>query len=191
MGATPVRSSRLANLRKDLSTPKSPTALILLPTYELAQQTSKVVAAFTTFCHKDIHVVNLTQKVPDSVQRSLLANSPDIVIATPSRAALNIGSSSLLADNLSVLVIDEADLVLSYGYEEDLQTVAKSIPSGVHTMLISATLTTEVDTLKNLYCRDPVIIDLEDQPESKDSVTQYVVKYANLILGSSLPGANM
>lgn len=146
------------------------------------------MAAFTAFCHKDISTVDLTQKVPDSVQRSLLANSPDIVLATPARAALAISTASLHTDGLSLLVIDEADLVLSYGYEEDLQNVAKSIPSGVQTMLISATLTTEVDTIRSLYCRDPAIINLEDEVENKDDVTQYVVKYAEHILSNLGPG---
>ncbi|KAL9010346.1 MAG: hypothetical protein Q9173_004710 [Seirophora scorigena] len=167
-------------LRRKKAEPAStgPSALILLPTHELAQQTSKVVAAFTAFCRKDIRVVDLTQKVPDSVQRSLLADSPDLVIATPGRAALSISTSAFPIDSLSFLVIDEADLVLSYGYEDDLQKVAQSIPSGVQTMLVSATLTTEVDTIKTLYCRDPVILDIDDHDESKADVTQYVVKCA-------------
>ncbi|KAL8905121.1 MAG: hypothetical protein Q9207_002822 [Kuettlingeria erythrocarpa] len=163
---------------RDNPAAKGPIALILLPTHELAQQTSKVVAAFTAYCHKDISTVDLTQKVPDSVQRSLLANSPDIVLATPARAALAISTASLPADGLSLLVIDEADLVLSYGYEDDLHNVSKSIPSGIQTMLISATLTSEVDTIKSLYCRDPATINLEDEVENRDSVTQYVVKCA-------------
>ncbi|KAL8720377.1 MAG: hypothetical protein Q9225_002765 [Loekoesia sp. 1 TL-2023] len=155
-----------------------PATLILVPTHELAQQTSKVVAAFTAFCYKEIHAVDLTQKVPDSVQRSLLADSPNLVIATPARAALSISNSSFSVDNVSLLVIDEADLVLSYGYEEDLQIIAKSIPTGVQTMLMSATLTTEVDTLKNLYCRDPVTLELEDHKGNEGGVTQYVVRCA-------------
>lgn len=126
-------------------------------------------------------MVDLTQKVPDSVQRSLLADSPDLVIATPGRAALSISTSAFPTDSLSLLVIDEADLVLSYGYEDDLQNVAKSIPNGVQTMLVSATLTTEVDTIKNLYCRDPVILDVDDHVESKDDISQYVVKYVYLV----------
>ncbi|KAL8834493.1 MAG: hypothetical protein Q9170_003728 [Blastenia crenularia] len=164
--------------KADRSDPKSPKALILLPTYELAQQTSKVVASFTALCQKEIRAVDLSQKVSDSVQRSLLADSPDIIIATPARAAHIITAFSFAADNVSLLVIDEADLVLSYGYDEDLQNIAKSIPSGVQTMLMSATLTTEVDTLKSLYCRDPVILELEDEDSKDDGVVQYVIKCA-------------
>ncbi|KAL8963064.1 MAG: hypothetical protein Q9183_005059 [Haloplaca sp. 2 TL-2023] len=157
---------------------KRPVALILLPTNELAQQTSKAVAAFTSFCHKDVQAVDLTQKVPESVQRSLLANSPDIVITTPSRAAQHISTSALSLEGLSILAIDEADLVLSYGYEEDLKNIAQSIPNGVQTLLMSATLTAEVDTLKTLYCRDPVVVEVESQQAADDGITQYVVKCA-------------
>ncbi|KAL8940320.1 MAG: hypothetical protein Q9216_002875 [Gyalolechia sp. 2 TL-2023] len=155
---------------------KSPAALILVPTHELAQQTSKVVSTFTAFCHKDICLVDLTQKVPDTVQRSLLAISPDIVVSTPARAAVSISNSSYSVDNTSLLVIDEADLVLSYGYEEDLQSIAKSIPQGVQTMLMSATLTTEVDALKSLYCRDPIVLQLEDQGSHEEGLVQHVVR---------------
>ncbi|KAL8869630.1 MAG: hypothetical protein Q9174_004127 [Haloplaca sp. 1 TL-2023] len=158
--------------------PKGPVALILLPSNELAQQTSKAVAAFTSFCHKDVRAVDLTQKVPESVQRSLLANSPDIVIATPGRAALHLSTSTLSLEGISILAIDEADLVLSYGYEEDLKNIAQSLPNGVQTLLMSATLTAEVDTLKTLYCRDAVVVEVESQQADDDGITQYVVKCA-------------
>lgn len=110
------------------------------------------------------------------MQRSLLADSPDIVIATPARASINLKSSSLSLENLAHLVIDEADLVLSYGYDEDLQNVAKIIPKGVQTILMSATLTSEVETLKGLFCRNPVVLKLEEVEEEGEGVTQYVVK---------------
>lgn len=98
------------------------------------------------------------------------------MIATPGRAALHLSNSALSLDGLSVLAIDEADLVLSYGYEEDLQHVAKSLPSGIQTLLMSATLTAEVDILKTLYSRNPVVLDLDDQDKDDIGVTQYVVK---------------
>lgn len=79
-------------------------------------------------------------------------------------------------DELTHLVIDEADLVLSYGYDDDLQAIAKAVPKGVQTVLMSATLTTEVTTLKGLFCRDPVILDFQESPNDGDGVSQYVVQ---------------
>ena len=128
------------------------------------------------FCSKDTRIVNLTQKIPEAVQRSLLAELPDIVITTPARAAQNIKTSALSVNSIGHLVIDEADLVLSYGYDDDLRVVSDSIPKGLQTFLMSATLTTEVNTLKGLFCRDPVILDLEEGVDDNGGITQYVVK---------------
>jgi ATP-dependent RNA helicase DDX56/DBP9 len=74
------------------------------------------------------------------------------------------------------LVIDEADLVLSYGYDEDLQNVAKTMRKGVQTILMSATLTSEVDTLKGLFCRDPAVLKLDEKDDEGEEISQYVVK---------------
>jgi ATP-dependent RNA helicase DDX56/DBP9 len=147
-----------------------------VPTRELAEQVYKVVDTLSAFCAKDVRAVNLTQRVSEAVQRSLLADSPDIVIATPARAAANLDTSAVSLENLSHLVIDEADLVLSYGYDNDLQNVAKLMPKGVQTMLMSATLTTEVDTLKGMFCRNPVVLELEEVEDEGEGVSQYVVK---------------
>ena len=163
--------------RKCNNNSKATSALILVPTRELAQQVSRVVSSFSAFCSKDIRTVNLTQKVPEAVQRTLLAESPDIVVATPARAAQNLQNSALSVDKLAHLVIDEADLVLSYGYNDDLQAIANAIPKGIQTFLMSATLTAEVTTLEGLFCRDPAILDFQESANDGEGVSQYVVKY--------------
>ncbi|KAK2624601.1 hypothetical protein QTJ16_005794 [Diplocarpon rosae] len=164
--------------RKLTSSTQFTSTLILVPTRELADQVFKVVEIFSAFCTKDIRAVNLTQKVSDAVQRSLLADSPDIVIATPARASINLNTAAFSLENLAHLVIDEADLVLSYGYDEDLQNVAKIMPTGVQTILMSATLTSEVETLKGLFCRNPVVLKLKEAEAEGEGVSQFVVKCA-------------
>ncbi|KAJ5776685.1 uncharacterized protein N7511_001696 [Penicillium nucicola] len=157
---------------------KATTALILVPTRELAEQVQKVITTFAAFCGKDIRSVNLTQKVSDEVQRSLLADFPDIIVSTPTRVYSNVNNSALALDKITHLVIDEADLVLSYGYDEEINALSKAIPRGAQTFLMSATLTSEVDTLKDLYCRNPVILKLEEKEEKGAGVSQFVVKCA-------------
>lgn len=122
--------------------------------------------------------MNLTPQISDAAQRALLATVPDIVISTPSRIAQHLSNSNLAVEDLAHLVVDEADLVLSYGYEEDFKTIVNLIPRGVQTFLASATLTTEVDTLKGLFCRDPVVLDLQEDSKDTSSVSQYAVKCA-------------
>ncbi|RXG47607.1 hypothetical protein VDGE_06557 [Verticillium dahliae] len=154
------------------------SVLMLVPTRELADQVHRSIESLAAFCAKDIQAVKLTDKVSTTVQRALLSANPDIVISTPARAWDNVSSSALSLANLTHLVLDEADLVLSYGYKEDLQNVARSLPKGVQTILMSATLTPEVDTVKGLFCRNPALLDLE-QPEAEgDGITQFVVKCA-------------
>ncbi|OQE28943.1 hypothetical protein PENFLA_c004G05399 [Penicillium flavigenum] len=157
---------------------KATTALILVPTRELAEQVQKVITSFASFCGKDIRSVNLTQKVSDEVQRSMLADFPDIVVSTPTRVYSNVNNSALSLDKVTHLVIDEADLVLSYGYDEEINALSKAIPRGAQTFLMSATLTSEVDTLKDLYCRNPVILKLEEKEEKGAGVNQFVVRCA-------------
>ncbi|OQE22987.1 hypothetical protein PENSTE_c009G05562 [Penicillium steckii] len=173
----PVLQSILQQKSADPSL-KATTGLILVPTRELAEQVQKVVTSFTAFCGKDIRSINLTQKVSDAVQRTMLADFPDLVISTPTRVLANVNNSALSLEKLSYLVIDEADLVLSYGYDEDINLLSKAIPRGVQTFLMSATLTSEVDTLKSLFCRSPVILKLEDKEEKGAGVSQFVVKCA-------------
>ncbi|KAI0023223.1 ATP-dependent RNA helicase-like protein dbp9 [Xylariomycetidae sp. FL0641] len=162
--------------RKQSSSKPYTSALILVPTKELADQVLKNIETFLSFCAKDIQAIKLSDKLPDSVQRSLLANSPDIVVATPSRACTALKSGALVLDQLKLLVLDEADLVLSYGYEDDLQSIASSVPKGIQTILTSATLTAEVDSLKGLFCRNPTVLNLEEPEAEGEGVTQYVVK---------------
>ena len=56
--------------------------------------------------------------------RPLLIEKPDIVIATPSRLLAHLQAGSLtLKDSLEMVVIDEADLIFSFGYEEDMKQI--------------------------------------------------------------------
>lgn len=135
-----------------------------------------MVTGLCVYCTKAVRSVNLTQKVSDVVQRSQLAESPDILIATPARLAQNLNWPELALGELTHLIIDEADLVLSYGYEEDIQLLAKAVPRGVQMMLLSATLSTDIDTLNGLFCRDPAILELDEKDDESDRMRQYVVK---------------
>lgn len=74
--------------------------------------------------------------------------------------------------------MDEADLMLSYGYNDDMENLARLIPKGVQTIMMSATLSAEVDTLKGIFVRDPVILNLEESDADGEGITHFVVKCA-------------
>lgn len=107
---------------------------------------------------------------------AVLQDSPDIIVTTPSRATQYLSSSRLSLDNIQQLIIDEADIVLSYGYEDDINAIAAALPRGVQTFLTSATLTSEVEELKSIFCRDAVVVKIDDAEEKGEGVTQYAVQ---------------
>jgi len=151
------------------------SGLVLVPTRELADQVLRTIETFTAFCQKDIRAIKLSEQLPDEVVRSMLASTPDIVVATPSRACSSLKSSSWVS-HLKMLIIDESDLVLSYGYEDDLNTLAASLPKVLQTVLTSATLSNDVDRLKDRFCKNPAILDLKEPEAEGEGITQYVVE---------------
>ncbi|KAL2015940.1 hypothetical protein VTK56DRAFT_4530 [Thermocarpiscus australiensis] len=163
--------------RKSIDPTPFTAGLILVPTRELADQVFKAIEQFSAFCAKDIQAARLTENVSDAVQRSLLANVPDIVVSTPARAWHSVSSSALSLSKLQYLVLDEADLVLSYGYDEDMENISRSLPKGVQTIMMSATLSAELDTLKGIFCRNPTLLDLKEEFGAEDEkLTQFYVK---------------
>ena len=88
----------------------------------------------------------------------LLSDKPDIVIATPSRALAVLQSKILSLSLLESLVIDEADLILSYGHDEDVRQIFSGgyFPKVYQSFLMSATMTEDVELLKGLALRNPV-----------------------------------
>ncbi|KAI0545664.1 ATP-dependent RNA helicase DBP9 [Xylaria curta] len=163
-------------LRAKGAAQQSISALVLVPTRELADQVLRTVETFTAFCQKDVRAIKLSEQLPDEVVRSMLASSPHIVVATPSRACAGLKVSPSWTSNLKLLVIDESDLVLSYGYEEDLNTLSASTPKGVQAVLTSATLTGDVDRLKDRFCKNPAVLDLNEPDAEGEGITQYVVE---------------
>lgn len=180
----PILASILKKKRLSPSSNPSTTALILVPTRELGDQVFKAIERFAAFCARDVQTVKLTDKTSDAVQRSLLANSPEIVISTPARAWNNVNSSALSLETLSWLVLDEADLILSYGYSDDMDNLKKAVPKGVQTVMMSATLSSEVDALKSIFYREPTLLDLEESEADGEGITHYVVKFVTLPLPS-------
>lgn len=119
-----------------------------------------------------------------------------IVVSTPSRAKLHIekGNLTLLPSLFQTFVVDEADLVLSYGHAEDMQKIAAHMPGGggvttskvsagqlsgggCQSILMSATLSTQLEDLKRLVLHSPAIIRLRDSEgaSGKDNLLQFYV----------------
>jgi len=178
----PILHSILRRKASESQKVKQTNALVLVPTKELATQVTVTLKTFTAFCAQDVRYENISRKEDAAVTKARLDERPDVVVATPGQASKWLNDNVLQLAELKHLVIDEADLVLNYGYEDDLQTLAAALPTGVQEIMMSATLRTEIDTLTSLFFSDgaePTILDLSaEEAAEKPTLSQYTVRTA-------------
>ncbi|KAJ3665044.1 hypothetical protein Zmor_000559 [Zophobas morio] len=146
-------------------------ALILAPSKELCHQICGVIKDLTIKCSQEVRCVDVAPQVDLSVQKPLLVERPDIVVGTPTRVLKHVKAGYLdLKKSLELLVIDEADLVFSFGYENEVKELMGSLPNIYQAILASATLSEDVKSLKSLVLHNPVTLKLEEPeiaPESQ------------------------
>lgn len=149
-------------------------ALILVPTTELVYQVKQTFDDLCSYCPQ-VTTLGIAGDQPLTSQVPRLAEFPNILIATPGRLAAHLTEKNLdLSESVRMLVIDEADLIISYGYRDDLQKVKQSIPRIYQGFLMSATLSTEVTELKKIILHTPAVLELEDQ--EKSALRQFYVE---------------
>ncbi|KAJ1597052.1 hypothetical protein NDA14_004341 [Ustilago hordei] len=155
-------------------------ALVLVPTRELAEQVLRHLSVIIEYVGDDIRLVNVARDASEKVQRLLLSEKPDVVIATPSKALSYLQNASLdLKSGMESLAIDEADLILSYGHDTDVKSLLSGnyLPSHFQSLLMSATMTSDVSKLKGLLLRKPVVLKLNESDESSASnLVQFYTK---------------
>ena len=135
---------------------KRPTALVLVPTRELAIQVSEAVHRYGK--ELGARVLPIYGGQPIFRQLSALDRGVDVVVATPGRALDHIGRGTLALDALKVVVLDEADEMLDMGFAEDIEAILQSTPAERQTVLFSATMPPRIDGIARRHLRDPVRI---------------------------------
>lgn len=139
------------------------SALVLAPSKELCQQIKGVFDDLTIKCQRIVRIVDLSSSSNAAAIKHMLSERPDIVISTPGKILAQLKAQTVnLKDGLETIVIDEADLVFSFGFENDLKEVLNYLPPIYQAILASATLSEDVTTLKRLVLHNPVILKLEE-----------------------------
>lgn len=157
-------------------------SIMLVPTRELANQVALFVEKLLVYCNQKISVVNLSSNVSDQVLKSLISNKPDILVATPAKLIQtledNVKTKLIDLSKTRNLVIDEVDLVLSYGYMEDLEQLETYLPvkTNLQTYLMSATINEDLEELKKRFCSRPAVLKLNEDSLAKPNLLQYYAK---------------
>ncbi len=138
-------------LEADSTRGRAPRALVLTPTRELAIQ----VAGELESIARHLRVAVIYGGTGYGRQARDLQSGVDIVVATPGRALDYMRQGILNLSAVKVVVLDEADEMLSMGFEEDVETMLAATPEGRQTMLFSATLPRWALHLSEQYLNDP------------------------------------
>ncbi|KAL0951162.1 hypothetical protein HGRIS_007894 [Hohenbuehelia grisea] len=149
--------------------------LVLVPTRELGVQCFDVGTKLAA--HTDVTFCLVVGGLSVKAQEVSLRNRPDVVIATPGRLIDHIRNSpSFTLDALDILVLDEADRMLSDGFADELTEIIKSCPTSRQTMLFSATMTDSVDELVRLSLNKPVRLFVDPKRTTARGLVQEFVR---------------
>ena len=144
-------------------------ALIIAPTRELAMQIRETADTLSSYL--PLHTALLIGGVAPGTQEAELKRRPQIIIGTPGRIVYMIKEGLLDLSSLKVLVIDEADMVVSTGQAEELRMIMQYIDHPVQTVCFSATVS---DTV-NSFIKDEYESVFLDEAAISHNVSSYYV----------------
>ncbi len=150
---------------------RSVQVLLLCPTRELAVQAAdeiKKIAKYTD----GIKAVAVYGGAPIERQIMQLRNA-NIVIGTPGRVMDHMRRHTLKLQNLKMVILDEADEMLSMGFREDIETILQETPEDRQTILFSATMPKEIMEIISNYQKDPQIVEINKQQVTLDAIGQF------------------
>ncbi|GGN02677.1 DEAD/DEAH box helicase [Thermus composti] len=135
---------------------RKPRALVLTPTRELCLQVAKEVEAVAPH----LEVVAVYGGTGYGKQKEALLRGADVVVATPGRALDYLRQGVLDLSEVEIAVLDEADEMLSMGFEEEVEALLSATPPTRQTLLFSATLPSWAKRLAERYMKAPVVINV-------------------------------
>jgi ATP-dependent RNA helicase DeaD len=131
----------------------TPSALVLVPTRELAVQVSEAMHKYGRALGARVLPIYGGQAI--TRQLGMLKRGVDVVVATPGRALDHIARGTLDLTTLEVVVLDEADEMFDMGFAEDLEAIFDATPPTHQTVLFSATMPARIEQLARRRLTDP------------------------------------
>lgn len=158
-----------------------PQALVITPTRELAIQVKEDIFNIGRF--KRLKVSAIYGKSPFYNQEKELKQKTHVVVGTPGRIIDHIERNTFDTSKIKYLVIDEADEMLHMGFIEQIETIVSSLSKERVTVLLSATMPKDIETLCNKYMKEPIRVEIEEQNSTAERVHQerYDVERVNKI----------
>ena len=146
--------------------------LVLAPTRELVAQIEENVLAYAK--HLPLKIAKVYGGVGEKPQKDALRAGSDIVIACPGRLLDLMGQRCANFSKLEYLVLDEADRMLDMGFLPDIRRVVQQLPRKRQTLLFSATLSKEIESLTHEFQHAPKIVQIGKRSNPAETVTQHI-----------------
>lgn len=151
---------------------RSLQAIVLCPTRELAIQAAEEMRRFAKYMH-GIRILPIYGGQEISRQIRALKGGVHIVVGTPGRVMDHMRRRTLKMEQVSMVVLDEADEMLNMGFREDIETILKGIPENHQTALFSATMPAPILEITHTYQKDAVHLKMTKQEVTIPLVKQY------------------
>ena len=148
-------------------------ALIVTPTRELALQITKEAKKYASL---DVCILSAYggQDIEGQVRK--LKNKIHLVIGTPGRLLDHLRRRTINLNKVSMLVLDEADLMLDMGFLDEVRNIIKNTPKARQTMLFSATISKGVKNLSQKFLNNPERVTIKSKEVTLDNIRQIMIR---------------
>lgn len=147
--------------------------LILSPTRELCLQISDDLSSYAKY-YPEIKIAAVFGGASIERQIEKIKKGAHIVSATPGRLVDLINRKIIKLDSVKIVVLDEADEMLSMGFRDDLESILKITPKEKNTLLFSATMPNEVASIAKKYMINPIEISIGKKNVGAENVEHIV-----------------
>ncbi len=147
-----------------------PQALVITPTRELAMQVKEEV--FHIGRYKRIKTCAVFGKAPFHIQARELKQKMHVVVGTPGRLIDHLEQETLDPSMIKYLIIDEADEMLNMGFIDQLHEIISRLPEERVTLLFSATIPKDIESLCDAYMKAPETVEIESESPATDRIKQ-------------------
>lgn len=154
-------------------TKNSTQALIISPTHELAHQSFNVIKELSSYTKitscKVIGGTNI------HASREELNKNPHIIVGTPGRILDMITRKYLFTSDIKVVILDEADEILSYGFKDTIHNIVKMISKECQICIFSATMTDDILELTDQFMNQPEKLLIQNSQLTLEGIKQYYI----------------
>ncbi|KAJ3121588.1 RNA helicase [Physocladia obscura] len=155
------------------TTSRETQALILSPTRELATQIQSVVLALGDYMNVQCHACIGGTSVGEDIRK--LDHGQHVVSGTPGRVFDMIKRKHLRTSNIKMLVLDEADEMLSRGFKDQIYDVYRYLPPNTQVVILSATLPHDVLEMTTKFMTDPIRVLVKRDELTLEGIKQFFV----------------